>query len=161
MGYWRWNLPFHYTYLIFDGYTSKNEKMYCMSFPRQSRHPLLRSQLKEKTHQRLLSFCLISNKRRPTGKGTQTGGNPCPPVHLVWSGGCILIFTHSLWLTNCPTSCNSCTDSDMSSEMMPKPALVTPWTAGAACVAMIRVIAFISSNSLRVCASNSHFPLYS
>lgn len=139
----------------------KNEEMHCMYFPSRSRHPLLRSQLKEKTHQRLLSFSLISNKGGPTGKGTQTGGNPCLPVHLGWSGGCILIFTQSLWLTNCPASCDSCTDSDMSSEMMPKPALVTPWTAGAVCAAMIRLIAFISSNSLRVCASNSLFPLCS
>lgn len=87
MGYWRWNLPFYYGYLIFWWLHLKNVEPYCVSLPRRSRHPLLRSQLKEKTHQRLLSFSLISNKGGPTGKGTQTGGNPCPPVHLDWGGG--------------------------------------------------------------------------
>lgn len=38
-----------------------------------------------------------------------------------------------------------CVDSDMSSRMMPQPAPVTPRTGGAACVAMIRLLAFISS----------------
>lgn len=52
------------------------------SLSRAEQYTLLRSQLKEKTHQRLLSFSLISNKGGPTGKGTQTGGNPCPPVYL-------------------------------------------------------------------------------
>lgn len=33
----------------------------------------------------------------------------------------------------------------MSSGKMPQPALVTPRTGGAACVAMIRLLAFISS----------------
>lgn len=62
-------------------------------------------------------------------------------------GGCWGMRSHLLLLAhaNCPALRDLCTDSDMSSRMMPEPTLVTPWTAGAACVAMIRLIAFISS----------------
>lgn len=47
---------------------------------------------------------------------------------------------------NCPgLARDSCVDSDMSSGTMPQPGLVTPRTAGAACAATIRLLAFISS----------------
>lgn len=130
MAYWRWNFPCYCGYLIFRWLHLKNVEMRLTLFPWWNQHPLLRSQLKGKTHQRLLSFSLISNKGGPTGKGTQTGGNPCLPVHLGWGGRRILILTESLALTNCPASCNSCIDSDTSLEMMPEPTLVTPQTAG-------------------------------
>lgn len=73
------------------------------------------------TSKAFLPFSLISNKEGPTGKGAQTGGNPCLPVHLGWGGRRILVLTQPLSLTNCPASCNLCNDSDISSKMMPKP----------------------------------------
>lgn len=131
--------------------------MHCISFLWRSRHALLRSQLKQEKekHQSLLSFSLISTKEDPLARAHKQVVIPvcqCTWVGVGGLGGCILIFTHLLLLTNCLASCNSCIDSDMSSKMMPKPTLVTPWTVGAACVAMIRLIAFISSYSLRLCA---------
>ena len=66
---------FYFLFFIFLMVALKKPRdALCVSFPRRSRHPLLRSQLKEEkkknTSKSSFPFSIISNKGGPTGKGT-------------------------------------------------------------------------------------------
>lgn len=65
----------------------------------------------------------LSNKGGPSGKGTQTGGNPRPPVHRGEHP------SSAVSLTNL-SSPDSWTESDRSGETMPEPAPVMVQTSG-------------------------------
>lgn len=98
-------MPFYYGYRSFlmAALEKRRDALHILSLAEPA--PTAEESIKKRKHIKGFSpFPLISNKGGPTGKGTQTGGNPCPPVHWVGlgvgGGGGVHSHLHSPALTD-------------------------------------------------------------